>query len=128
MGLVTIDGQKVAYLMDSEGVEGAVFDPGLLADGALWTGPAVFAQGMSRVVGMLAANIAGTLTVRQSQDGTNWDVDFRGYLLPSHVAGLYTFSFDSPVVSRFVQARFQNVAGLGAQTVFRCIVYVRPVE
>ncbi len=126
MSLVTIDGQQTIPIVDSEG--GGALDPGLLADGAVFTSPIQVILGFSRIVGMCSSDLTGDIQIQQSVDGVNWDEETIFYVLAKAPGEDAVAAWDIQIDARYVRFVYTNVTGSGAQTHFRIICYARPVE
>lgn len=83
-----------------------------------WTSPAptILTGASSHLVGTAFANVAGTLFVEQSPDGTFWDVSSQ-FAVPAG-AGI---GWDVGVVAPYARLRYVN--GAAAQTTFRLYAF-----
>lgn len=89
-----------------------------LADGATYEGAQFATAGYNKLIGSVFSNATGTLTVEQSQNGTNYDIiDTIAY-----VGAAVTGGFSVEIVAPYARVQFVDTAGT-AQTSFRLYVY-----
>jgi streptogramin lyase len=102
-----------------------------LGAAAVFTGPSVDCIQAARMTGMVYADVAGTLDVQVSDDGTTWytvsqrvtdTVEAAAASGPIEVAAGAVVTYNLPCTGRYKRLRYTN--GAGAQASFRLSAYL----